>query len=83
MSGTGGPLANVPVHVFAASGGTYLTSVLTNGSGHYTFALPAGSYKLWIQAPGYPDQWHDALTYEGATVITLGPSKTVNVTLAP
>ena len=83
LRGTGGAiLANAPVHVFAASGGTYLTSVLTNGSGHYAFTLPAGSYKLWIQAPGYPDQWHGAATYEGATPITLGPSKTVDVTVS-
>ena len=81
MSGTGGPLAAVPVHVFAATGGTYLTSVLTNAGGRYAFTLPAGSYKLLIQAPGYPDQWHDAPTYEGASAITLGPTKTVDVTL--
>ena len=52
VSGTSGPLANVPVHVFAASGGTYLTSVLTNGSGDYAFTLPAGSYKLLDPGPG-------------------------------
>ena len=81
MSGTGGPVAGASVHVFSATGGTYLTSVLTNGSGGYAFALPAGNYKLLIQATGYPEQWHDALTYDGASPVALSTDQTVDVTL--
>ena len=74
-------LPGASVHVFSATGGTYLASVLSNGSGGYSFALPTGNYKLLVQASGYPEQWHGSATYEGATTIVHSGNQTVDVNL--
>ena len=82
IRGTGGvALAGASVHVFSATGGTYLASVLSNGSGGYSFALPVGSYKLLVQASGYPEQWHGSASYDSATTIVHTGAQTVDVNL--
>ena len=84
-SGGAGPLVGAFVTAYDAGTGSWIGYATTDGAGAYSLTLPAGDYKLLIQtnAAGYPDVWHGptGASFATATVVTLPPSATVDITV--
>jgi len=59
----------------------------TDADGHFSMSLPAGSYRLWVERPGFARQAYGSRTPEGVgTVLTLSPGqrvRDVNLRMAP
>lgn len=79
---TGAPVkhAHVIYIRLAASAGETPSpiSVDTDGSGHYLLQLAPGSYRLWVERPGYARQVYGSRTPEGAgTTLAIAPGEQI------
>lgn len=70
----GAPVAGLRVWVYQGASQTFVTSTLTDASGAYALALPAGSYRLqfWLSTMPYAPTW-----YPGAPTYALGSTVAV------
>jgi hypothetical protein len=84
--GGGTPLATGTVHV-VTDAWVYVTSVPISPSGTYSFSLPAGSYKLYVQpaTAGFADQWvgGGGASFGAATTYALSADRSVDIALVP
>ena len=59
----------------------------TDADGHFSMSLQAGSYRLWVERPGFARQAYGSRTPEGTgTVLTLAPGqqmRDVNLRMVP
>ncbi len=84
MTAGGTALEGAAVHVFDSVTNAYFATTVTDAGGAYTFSLPAGTYKLFVQPdkPGLPRPVARRPGLRRApTPITLGPDMT-GVTIA-
>ena len=86
LSGTvntgGTPLVGAAVHAFDSVTNAYFGTSVTTTGGAYSFSLPAGTYKLFVQpgVPGYNSQWYGGPDFASATPISL-TANTTGVTI--
>ena len=84
----GVPVAGASVQAYLGGTGaaccTYVGGGLSDSSGNYLFAVPAGTYKIWINPPTpFPQQWNGGSDFASATSITVNGLVLVNITLHP
>jgi FtsP/CotA-like multicopper oxidase with cupredoxin domain len=86
LTTTGGPspgvvLTSGRVSIYNAATSASVSTVQSNGVGFYTVALPAGTYKIYLQPnrTGYANQWFGGTSITNATVITISGNKTQNI----
>jgi hypothetical protein len=83
---TGAPVSGA--WVSAAQGGsgaaccTFVGLGQSDGSGNFTFALPPGTYKFYINPPpAYPGQWNGGTDFASATAVVVSGPTVVNITV--
>jgi VCBS repeat-containing protein len=81
---SGGPLAGTFVYIFSATGQSYIGAATMGPGAAYSIAVPAGSYKAYVQTnnPGYPDQWIGGSSYETASPIAVSANTSQDLLLA-
>ena len=74
--------------VYAYQGGTgvvccsYAGSGVSDGTGNYSFGLPAGTYKLFISPPApNSSQWNGGGDFGSTPAVTVSGPTTVDITL--
>ena len=82
------PVAGASVQAYQGGTGavccTFVGGGSSDSSGNYAFAVPAGTYKIWINPPTpFPQQWNGGPDFAGATPITVSGTALVNITLHP
>ena len=86
--GASAPVAGASVQAYQAGAGavccTWVSGGISDSSGNYSFAVPAGTYKIWINPPApFPQQWNGGTDFASATPITVSGPTVVNITLHP
>ncbi len=68
------PISGATVSAWNATTGAWTNAGVTDSSGLYSFTLPEGTYKLYIQpASGpYPARWFGGTSFATATSVALG-----------
>ena len=77
---TGAPLKHAQVSYIRIARNANETanpvSADSDSEGHFSIQVPAGSYRLWVERPGFARQNYGARTSEGAgTAVTLAPGQ--------
>jgi hypothetical protein len=84
----GAAVGGATVEAYQAGAGAVCCSLVaqavSDSSGNYSFALPAGTYKFWISTPpGLPSQWYGGTDFASATAVVVSGPTVVNITLFP
>ena len=84
--GTGAPVGSATVYAYEAGSGVvccrYAGSGVTDGSGNYSFAVPGGTYKLFISPPApNSSQWNGGGDFASTPAVTVSGPTTVDITL--
>jgi FtsP/CotA-like multicopper oxidase with cupredoxin domain len=86
VTGTGGiALAGAFVHAYDATTGVWVKVATVGAGGAYSLTLPAGTYKLFVQAntAGYSNAWYGGASFGSATLVDLTTANaTVNISLS-
>ena len=77
---SGDPVVGATVSAWDATSGAWKGASGTDGSGHYSINLPAGSYNLYIQGGGQPASWYGGTSK--ATAADVDVSTTTNLDIA-
>jgi hypothetical protein len=83
---SGAAVAGASVQAYLGGAGavccTFVSSGASDSSGNYSFALSAGTYKIWINPPSpFPQQWNGGTDFASATVVIVSGPTVVNITL--
>src|SRR5207302_580188 len=84
--GGGVPVAGAGVNAYQGGTGatccTWVGGATTDSNGNYSFVVPAGTYKIYVNPPSpFPAQWNGGTDFGNATPITVNGSTLVNITL--
>src|SRR5207244_1584942 len=85
--GGGVPVAGAGVNAYQGGTGatccTWVGGATTDSNGNYSFVVPAGTYKIYVNPPSpFPAQWNGGTDFGNATPITVNGSTLVNITLS-
>ena len=79
MLASGDPVAGATVCAWDATSGAWKGAWVTDGSGHYSINLPAGSYNLYIQGGGQPASWYGGTSKATATDVDVLTTTTQDI----
>ena len=83
---SGAAVAGASVQAYLGGAGAVCCTFVSGGasdlSGNYSFTLPAGTYKIWINPPSpFPQQWNGGTDFASATAVIVSGPTVVNITL--